>query len=132
MLRPVTLSIVGWGAALMCSLGSLLVCHGADDAGISLKGQPSAKLLTQSRQEAFEWFDGLGFPTLKDRRVVRVATGWSYRSGNDAPQNQYRIGFLIDTGSDRFTIFSLDLDTRTFTRTPTETPEHQRVGYKKL
>ncbi len=77
----------------------------------------------------FEWFGTLGFPDLKDRPFVRMATGnWS-RSGNEAAKNFYKKGFLLARSDHDFSVFTTDLFDLTYVNTPKDYPEHKRIGY---
>src|SRR5207249_4190045 len=78
------------------------------------KTDPSAADLIQ----AFTWFDTLGFPDVKGRPFVRVATGQWYRAGEDPPQNTYVRGFLLEDIGDTFSILTLSLETESFRKTP--------------
>ena len=81
-----------------------------------------------AENKAYDWFDTLGFPDLRKCKLVRVAAGETSRGG-EQPSNKYLFAFLVsDDGSD-FTVFSIDLKTRTYTRTAEDTPEASRVGF---
>ncbi|MCI0459735.1 MAG: hypothetical protein L0Z62_22520 [Gemmataceae bacterium] len=83
----------------------------------------------QERDKAFRWFSTLGFPDLKGRKLVRVATGQWSRVNDAPPRNSCAHGFLLAEKGDTFTVFTLGLASRTFKKTPAGTPEHERVGF---
>ena len=88
--------------------------------------------LTQSDLEVIEWFDQLSFPNFENSKCVRVATGnWS-KSGNEQAQNSYIIAFLLSEQNDSFTVFTRDLFTRTYTKSPLDTPLHEVVAFEVL
>jgi hypothetical protein len=91
--------------------------------------QPYAST-AQERDKAFRWFSTLGFPDLKGRKLVRVATGQWSRVNNAPPRNSYAHGFLLAEKGDTFTVFTLGLATRTLKKTPAGTPEHERIGFE--
>lgn len=82
-------------------------------------------------QDAFEWFDTLGYPDLAGRQYVRVATGYGQQTV-DGPKNLYMQAFLLEDKGEEFTVFTVDLFTRSFVKTPPGTEEHERVGYEVL
>ena len=86
--------------------------------------------LTQSDLEVIQWFDQLSFPNLENSKCVRVATGHWSKSGNEQAQNSYIIAFLISEQNDSFTVFTRDLFTRTYTKSPPNTPLHEVVAFE--
>ncbi len=92
-------------------------------------GQPATATIDE-RQSAFAWFSTLGFPDVKDKKLVRVATGRWYQAGDDPPRNTYLRGFLIDEHDDRFTVLTLSLSTETFQKTAADVVAHKRVSYE--
>ncbi len=86
--------------------------------------------LTVQDHEDFQWFDGLGYPDLRRRPFVWVATGGWSRSGNNPPVKSYLAGFLLtDTGKE-FTVFGIDQVIHSFVKTPAGTAELEQVGYE--
>ncbi|MBN2004535.1 MAG: hypothetical protein JXA21_14360 [Anaerolineae bacterium] len=81
---------------------------------------------------AFQWFDGLGYPDLKGRKYVHVATGNWWQSSGSPPENTYIYAFLLEDNGEEFTVFATDLLTRTFVKTPPDTETHERVEYETL
>jgi hypothetical protein len=79
----------------------------------------------------FAWFSSIGFPDVKGRPLVRVATGDWNQSGDNPPVNHYVYGFLIREQGDDFEVFTPGLDTWKLHKTPARTPEYKRVGYEK-
>ena len=132
MFRLCPLSVSYWRTIFAFATGFFLVCEALSLAAEPPTVKPANTALSQTQREAFKWFDGLGFPTLKDRQLVRIATGRWSQSGDNPPQNGYVAAFLLKSEGDFFTALALDLDTETFKSTPPKTPEHQRVGYEKL
>jgi hypothetical protein len=84
----------------------------------------------EERSKAFAWIDTLGFPDIKGKKFVRVATGQWHQFGDEPPRNDYVHGFLLEEKGDRFTIVSLSLLTETFTRTPAGTAIHKQISYE--
>ena len=80
----------------------------------------------------FDWFSGLGFPDLKDAPLVRVATGSWFQSAGQPRQNTYADAFLLSTNGPTFTVLDTALAQKTFSNSPAETEEYQRVGYERL
>lgn len=78
----------------------------------------------------FEWFNTLGFPDVKGRPLVNVATGHSYQTGDQPPQNHYVKGFLLGTNRGTFTVLTLGLSIQTMSNTPPGVPEDHRVGFE--
>ena len=86
--------------------------------------------LTSSDLEVIRWFDQLAFPSLEKTQCVRVATGnWS-KSGNEQPQNNFIIAFLLSDHDDSFSVVTRDLFTRTYNKTPPDTPIHKVVAFE--
>src|SRR5438105_10283141 len=115
-----TVHKLGWGLAIVLA-GRLLTVW--------------LRISHEERRQAeadFRWFSTLGFPDIQGRPHVRVATGQTFRSGNEPPRNQYVSGFLLATNRDGFTVFTLDLSTSTMSNTAVGTPEHNRVGFELL
>jgi hypothetical protein len=95
--------------------------------------QPAARPATATAEEpaaVFAWFDTLGFPDVKDKPFVRVATGQQTQSGGGGPRNTYVPGFLTEENADSFTYISLSLAPRTLRKTPAHAPEHESVGFE--
>jgi len=95
-----------------------------------ISGTTFAAPLTEEQQQAFTWFDTLGFPDLHGARWVRVTTGRWSQAADRPPENSYRRAFLLKDEGDRFTVFTPDAQTQTFIRTPADTPEHKQVTYE--
>lgn len=132
MLRSVGTPVGGWGGVSSWVVLVVLIFPPINAAGQPPATKPAVISFTQSQREALKWFDGLGFPDLKNRQLVRVATGRWSQSGDEPPQNRYVLAFLLKSEGDRFTVIGLDLDLDTLKSTPLKTPEHQQVGYEKL
>ncbi len=80
----------------------------------------------------FKWFSGLGFPEVKDRPFVRVATGVWIQRANQPPQNRYTPAFLLSQAGDGFVVVSLDLFESRLTNSMPGAAEHLRVGFEAL
>jgi hypothetical protein len=92
-------------------------------------GEANPPVPNEAIQEAYAWFDTLGFPDLARSKYVKVATGnWWY--GEDPPQNSYQYAFLLKEEGQTFTVFTTALAAQTFKKTPPGTPEHERVGFE--
>lgn len=82
-------------------------------------------------QEAFRWFEELGFPKITaDSRFVRVSTGQWYQPLGKPPQNQFIHGFLIESRTNSFDVWTLDFDLKTYTPTVPDTVAHKRVAFE--
>ena len=103
--------------------------HCGKTAG-SRKGRPAKHPTAEERTKAFIWFNTLGFPDVKGRKLVRVATGRLHQLGNDPPQNTWLRGFLLEDNAGTFTVFTLYLTTEKFEKTPATAPVHEQVGYE--
>lgn len=106
-------------------------------AGDSLEGsaagqavKPSGKSTAGERNKAFKWFNELGYPDVKDRKFVDVATGHWVTYGNDPTNNTFARGFLLEQKGDTFKILTLSLDELTFKKTPAGTPVWKQVSYE--
>jgi len=66
---------------------------------------PRRAFLRPDRLSALVWFKTLDFPDAKNLPYVRVATGGSSRTGNEAPVNTFVEGFLVKEDVDSFTVF---------------------------
>ncbi len=96
----------------------------------SLLPAKSAAALAAERRQAFAWADTLGWPDVKQRKFVRVATG---EPGGDKvnPTISYDYGFLIEDREGSFKVFTVGwLRTREYERTPPRTPPHKRVDHE--
>ncbi|MBK1826546.1 hypothetical protein [Haloferula rosea] len=86
-------------------------------------------------QECRDWYQSADFPSMADRPWVRVATGNWFSSGGKK-QNTYLLGFLTpsdETAPDApFEVTTIDRQVLTFTPTPADTDETERVGFEKL
>ncbi len=107
---------------LILLAGVLLVLVGS-------RSKPELPTLAET-QNAYRWFDTLGYPALTGRAYLRVATGWWSRRNNDAPTNTYLYAFLLQEAGDQFTVFTTDLRTLTFVKTSADTEDYKRVGYE--
>ncbi|HYT92499.1 MAG TPA: hypothetical protein VEL76_27535 [Gemmataceae bacterium] len=96
----------------------------ADDAP-----RPAVKSTAAERTKAFEWFSGLGYPDVKGRKYVRVATGDWFQAGNAPPTNTHQRGFVLAEEGERFTVLTLSLAEPKYKRTPADTPSYKQVGY---
>ena len=100
---------------------------------VALLSSAMSQAATATEAESdFKWFSGLGFPDVKDRRLVRVATGLWSQSGNHPRQNRYVTGFLLAEEGTRFTVLALDLTESRLTNSLPGTAEHERVGFEPL
>ena len=82
---------------------------------------------------AFAWFDGLGFPDVRGRPLVRVATGdWS-ESGRGPREYVQQDAFLLETGTDGvFTVLTLDLFTASFRANSGKEGLSEPVSYQEI
>src|SRR5213594_880622 len=96
-----------------------------------LAGEDASHLARETR-EAFDWFDQLGFPDLKELPFVRVATGWWHRAAAEEAENTYLRAFLLKDEGKAFTVLSEDLEVRRFQKSQGNTPQGERVGYESL
>src|SRR5262249_8707158 len=112
-------------ALLGCPL--LINCLEAPNAGHKPKLD-----LTEERGQAFAWMTKLGYPETKDLKFVLVATGRWLQHGNDAPENRFKYGFLMEEQGKTFRILSLDLEVQAFEKTPPKTEAYKAVGYEIL
>jgi hypothetical protein len=108
---------------LLAGIGCLILL-------LAALGEANPPVPDEGIQEAYAWFDTLGFPDLARSKYVKVATGNWWRSGEDPPQNSYQYAFLLKEEGQTFTVFTTALATQTFKKTPPGTPEHERVGFE--
>lgn len=73
--------------------------------------------VTPQARKDFEWFSTLGFPDPKGCVLVRVDTGGSGQSGEDAPREEYEDAFLQATNTAGFTVLTMDLVEQTYAQT---------------
>jgi hypothetical protein len=117
-------AILGWGLLVWAvALGE--VGRSAQQAVLT----PST---AKERAKVFTWFGTLGFPDVKGCKLVRVATGDWYISGDNPSRNTYLLGFVLEEKGKSFSVLTLGLTTRKFRWTPPGTSADQRVGYEKL
>jgi len=83
----------------------------------------------EEEKRAYAWFDTLGFPDLHKCKLVRVATG-DTDHGRKRAHDKHQLAFLVNDDGQEFTVFTLDLETHGYIRTPEDTPETLRVGYE--
>src|SRR5262249_35544919 len=118
------MSLTGPGrrqTAMNCSLLTPILLLGTLNPSVAVgaKGQglgdksaaPTPAPSADERTKAFTWFGTLGFSDVKDRKLVRVATGRWHSSGGDPPQNTFVAGFLLKEEGSDFTIQTLSLTT---------------------
>jgi hypothetical protein len=86
-------------------------------------------IAADDEKKAYAWFDTLGFPDVSKCKLVRVATGGSSWGGFQY-ENKYLFAFLVNDDGNDFTVFTLDQETHTYTRTIDGTPESVRVGFE--
>src|SRR5262245_6291533 len=86
--------------------------------------------LSRERRQTFDWMTKLGYPETKDLTFVLVATGDWLQHGNNAPENRFQYGFLMEERGNVFKILSLDLEVQTFEKTPPRAEAHKAVGYE--
>jgi hypothetical protein len=84
----------------------------------------------EERERTFTWFGTLGFPDVKGRSFVRVATGRWWQPDDGPLQNSYLTGFLLEDRGETFVVFTPALETLTLRKTPDKAPAHERVGYE--
>ena len=97
---------------LVCSLGISRSASAQVDAG-----------------PARAWFDSLDYPDLAKAKLVRVATGQSYRDERGLPALSVQTALLVKSKGDSFTVLTFDLQTESYRKTPAGMPELERVGY---
>src|SRR5262245_35009994 len=99
-------------AALFSSL-LLMIPFAAPAAG--QKPEPDR---AEERRQAFAAMAKLGFPETKDLKFVLVATGDWLQHGNNAPENRFLYGFLLEERGKTFKVLSLEREVLTFEKTP--------------
>src|SRR5207244_4461742 len=95
-------------------------------------GQKPKLDLTEERRQAFAWMTKLGYTETKDLKFVLVATGDWLQHGNNAPENRFQYGFLMEERGNAFKLLSLDLEVQEFEKTPPKTEGYKTVGYEIL
>jgi WD40 repeat protein len=85
---------------------------------------------TEERKKAFQWFNGLGFPDAKDRKLIRVVTGTVCFNNGKPATNTFVDGFLLDEKGDRFTVLTLSLAEESYEKTPNGEAPVSRVGFE--
>src|SRR5438477_383858 len=116
MRKPSALSLFGFLFAVI-ALGIILLPLVGPR---KLTSAPSGEERTEAapspeeRMEAFKWFGALGFPDVKGRKFIRVATGRWFQAGGNPPRNTYAHGFLLEEAGDTFKVVTLSLATETF------------------
>lgn len=83
--------------------------------------------------KAFAWFDGLGFPDVRGRPLVRVATGGWSESDSGPREYHQQDGFLLETGTNgAFTVLTLDLFTASFRTDEEPTGVAGRISFQEI
>ncbi|HZQ46668.1 MAG TPA: hypothetical protein VFC07_06640, partial [Verrucomicrobiae bacterium] len=85
--------------------------------------------ITPRMRADFEWFQGLGFPDVKGKAYVRVASG-SYSVDEGFTNSAFEYGFLLAANGDKFTVLTSDLGIVNYSNSPSTTPEWERVGFE--
>jgi hypothetical protein len=131
---------LAWAGCIICLYG----CGGggtirptpSEDSASGSEGpagdQAAAAVSPEEDKDIYAWFDTLGFPDVTKCFYAEVATGHWFRQGNDPPENTYIRAFLAKDEGPSFTVFTLGINTQSFTKTGAGTPEHERVGYRLL
>jgi hypothetical protein len=91
---------------------------------------PAPKSAALERNKAFEWFNTLGFPDIKDRKFVRATTGVLQGNGDGTSANFAIYGFLLSDMGDRFSVLTVDLDQKNLQKSKAETAADHRVGFE--
>jgi hypothetical protein len=89
-----------------------------------------ALLLALQVDDPFRWFDALGYPDLKGTPFVRVAVGESTKRPGQDPEVVTHPAFLLDDKGETFSVLTLDLERRDFTKVNIGLPG-ENVGYEK-
>lgn len=100
-------------------------------AGSVLAAQPETAPAISPEKQAFRWFDGLGFPSLKGCKLVRVVMGWS-QFGNDPPQTHYDMGFVVKDDGKELTVFTTQLYTTSLAKAAANETQLTQAGYEPL
>jgi hypothetical protein len=74
-----------------------------------LKRQDTLK----ERESTFNWFGTLGFPDLKGKKLVRIATAPDVNA-EGKPESTYTAGFLLEEQANTFSVMTLSSKTETF------------------
>jgi hypothetical protein len=80
----------------------------------------------------YGWFAQLGFPDVKGKKFVRVATGRAFAEGDQPYHNSYLYGFLLQTKGDDFTVLTLSLEREKFHRTGPNVEEAWKVNCEEI
>ncbi|MDJ0976278.1 MAG: hypothetical protein QNJ98_17590 [Planctomycetota bacterium] len=81
----------------------------------------------------FAWFRSLSsYDGPADKPWVSVYTGMWSRSGDDAPTQTPRTGFLLAEDGEHFDVLFLDLAKGRYKRTKPDTPAHERVDFERI
>ena len=115
-------------SAVIIAAASLAGTAWAMAADPRTPGKDAAK----ERLETFQWFSTLGFQDVKGLKCVRVQHGSEKLFGQEdkPPIDRFCLGFLLDEKGDTFRVYTFSRQTLTFTKTPPETPPHERVAYE--
>lgn len=86
--------------------------------------------MSERDRTVIKWFDGLSFPPFEDLKLALVATGSWSQSGNDPPKQESILALLLKEHGESFTVLTLDLETLHYSKSPADTPFHERVGFE--
>ncbi|MCC6151976.1 MAG: hypothetical protein IT461_17130 [Planctomycetes bacterium] len=93
--------------------------------------EPQKPNLTGNKvlDEAFAWFDSLGYPSLEGRPFVRAATGGWHQNGNDPKRKDFIWGFLLTDNGTIFQVLTTELVTWTLELRRTEEEDELNSVY---
>ena len=87
----------------------------------------------KTADEAFVWFNGLGFPDVRDRDYVLVTPAQPFHYGLALTTNRESLpAFLLRDDERTFTVFTLDLYELTFDHTGRGGRENPKAHYERL
>jgi hypothetical protein len=78
---------------------------------------------------ALAWLDTIGLPPAAGLRFVEVRTGEWCQVGDEAAQNTTELALLLHDDGSSFRVLTLDLEERSFVRTPAGTAAAEEVGF---
>ncbi len=96
----------------------------------SVSAQPDGASAVEL-DEAYRWFDGLGYPNVSNLPFVEVQYPDDPENPSDGKPKK-RFGFLVADSGSEFRVFYPDLTTFTYHLTPLSTSIANRVGYTKI
>lgn len=83
-------------------------------------------------EATYEWYDGLGFPDVRELELIRVYPGYATEVAGGPPERYFLHAFLLSSDESEFEVLHLDLTRATYERSDPGASSEDWIGFEAM